>query len=244
MPHIEMAAWDTECFGYPVGRILIPEDSLDLLPGLLKDAKKQDYRLVYITLENAGHQSKELVAEIFSRLEKINVSLADEKVFFQQVIKEHAAVLPGNISAWKAGMSQETLTGLALQAGEYSRFCTDKNFTAQEFEKMYTRWIQSSIDNKLAGMIYVSLWKDMINGMVTLTKKTDHINIGLIAVDRASRGKGIGKSLLEAAAVFALSQNLRTIRLSTQLANKPAMAFYASRGFEITGVDLVFHCWL
>jgi ribosomal protein S18 acetylase RimI-like enzyme len=214
------------------------------VPVLVKNAKKQDYRLLYITLENAAHKNKALVAEISNRLERSNVFLADEKVFFQKIIKDPVPVLPENMAVWKPGMPEDMLTGLALQAGAYSRFHTDKNFTGQEFEKMYARWMQASLENDPDKMVYVSLQEDKITGLVTLTKKTDHVNIGLVAVDRANRGKGIGKTLLQAASAFALSQNLHAIRLSTQAANKPAMAFYASQGFEITRVDLVFHCWL
>jgi GNAT superfamily N-acetyltransferase len=243
-PHIEMAAWDSGCFGYPVGRISISLADADHLPGLLADAKKQGYRLLYITLENAGHQSKEMISEIFIRQEKINMFLADEKIFFQKIIEDATTILPENIGIWKPWMPVDILTGLALQAGEYSRFHTDKNFTGQEFEKMYARWIGSALEGKHGETVYVSHWNDKINGMVTLSKKADHVNIGLIAVDKAFRGKGIGKTLLNAASFFALSQSLHTIRLNTQAANKPAMAFYASQGYEITRVDLVFHCWL
>lgn len=56
-------------------------------------------------------------------------------------------------------------------------------------------------------------------------------------VDKALRGKGLGKRLMDKAKEVALRQKRRAIILETQSCNTNAIGFYLHQGFELIGFD-------
>ncbi len=56
-------------------------------------------------------------------------------------------------------------------------------------------------------------------------------------VDRARRGIGAGRRLVDAAADFARERGARQLWLETQNVNYPAIQFYRHIGFELCGLD-------
>lgn len=65
-----------------------------------------------------------------------------------------------------------------------------------------------------------------------------------VAVDRTSRGLGVGRALMDAACSWARAAGLAGIRLETQSTNLPACRFYARYGFRLGGADrLLYACF-
>lgn len=58
-----------------------------------------------------------------------------------------------------------------------------------------------------------------------------------VAVDRASRGLGVGRALMDGACRWARTAGLPGLRLETQSTNVPACRFYARHGFRLGGAD-------
>lgn len=55
-----------------------------------------------------------------------------------------------------------------------------------------------------------------------------------VVVDRAWRGKGIGRALLDRAETWARSQGASRVQLLADQRNTPALEFYAARGWALT----------
>ncbi|MCX7353475.1 MAG: GNAT family N-acetyltransferase [Alphaproteobacteria bacterium] len=55
-----------------------------------------------------------------------------------------------------------------------------------------------------------------------------------VVVDRAWRGKGIGRALLDRAEAWARSQGASRVQLLADQHNTPALDFYAGRGWTLT----------
>jgi streptothricin acetyltransferase len=58
-----------------------------------------------------------------------------------------------------------------------------------------------------------------------------------LAVDRAYRGRGLGRQLMERIVQWGRGQGLRAIILETQTNNWPACCFYQRFGFQLSGLD-------
>jgi GNAT superfamily N-acetyltransferase len=56
-------------------------------------------------------------------------------------------------------------------------------------------------------------------------------------VHRPARGAGVGRELLREARRLAASLDVRALRVETQTVNLPAVRFYESEGFVLSGVD-------
>jgi streptothricin acetyltransferase len=65
-----------------------------------------------------------------------------------------------------------------------------------------------------------------------------------LAVDRASRGLGIGRALLFGARDWARAAGLAGLRLETQSTNLPACRFYARQGLRLGGADRLLYAAL
>ncbi|MCB2223416.1 MAG: GNAT family N-acetyltransferase [Actinobacteria bacterium] len=59
-----------------------------------------------------------------------------------------------------------------------------------------------------------------------------------LAVDPASQGKGVGRSLVRAAARWAAREGARSLMLNTQRDNVPAIGLYETEGFEVLSEPL------
>jgi ribosomal protein S18 acetylase RimI-like enzyme len=65
--------------------------------------------------------------------------------------------------------------------------------------------------------------------------------IWALFVDRAWRGKGLGRLLLQRAESWAKEAGYRAVVLETQSNNVPALRFYRQQGYHIAGLDTHFY---
>jgi|WetSurSiteA1Bulk_404760.scaffolds.fasta_scaffold18869_2 dTDP-4-amino-4,6-dideoxy-D-galactose acyltransferase len=217
--------WDSECFGYEVGRLIIdnPENfNSEELPVLTKG-----YSLVYIF-------SKEEITARFN-----NLIAVDRKVLLKRETS-HLADDFINIRSYRGSMTEQLLK-LSLQSGEFSRFKTDTSFRNNEFLKLYSVWIRNSVDRTIADDMFVFGEEDEIQGFISLANKGPVADIGLVAVDSAYRGQGIGTSLVRYAIDQAYSSGCPEIKVVTQFENKAAMSLYEKNGFTISDLTYIYH---
>jgi len=212
--------WDSQLFGYRVGKVEVSQLGFDLL-GFLEQALV--FRLVYVISEKP----------ILSLPE--NTILVDTKVTFEKAIYEIDSL--EGIEFFEGELS-EKLISLAFQSGNFSRFKTDERLSNKEFEKLYLKWLERDLKT---GKIIVHKIADEIVGMITLSFHDSFSSIGLLAVDFNYRGKGIGDKLLKMAESISGSLGLKKISVQTQLKNSGAMRFYKQIGFEKTEEKFIYH---
>lgn len=198
-----------------------------MVPLLLDRAREADLRLLYWF---AGPEESKL-AESFGAV------LVDRKVTFRIATRAGAvdpAIQPTTTATPK-------LHSLAHQSGHSSRFLADKSFPAGSFERMYSRWLDSSLAHAIAKEVLV--YGDT-EGFITLGVKGGRLDIGLLAVDAPARGRGIGSKLVSAAFARAGEWGLPEVQVVTQMENVGACRLYTSRGFETESVEYIYHLWL
>ena len=66
----------------------------------------------------------------------------------------------------------------------------------------------------------------------------NRMRVSNIMVEEPSRGRGIGRALMDRAYRAAVEENARMLILETQSCNDKAIAFYRSCGFNMIGFDL------
>jgi len=62
-----------------------------------------------------------------------------------------------------------------------------------------------------------------------------------LLVDKAYRGRGVGRRMFERAIEYARRQGVRAITIETQSNNVPACRFYAAMGCELAGLNDLFY---
>ena len=227
---VEKVNWDSDFFGYEVGKLELSNTSTFTWEAFEKASEA--FKLVYVFSE-----------------EKLNyapLKLMDEKVVLEHSLDNlESRNSHIGISSFKFSENgYEQLKQLSLESGLYSRFNQDENFQNDEFKRMYLQWIENLVVKNQAFEIIVYLEGNDILGFASLNKKTDTTaNIGLVAVSSKARGKGIGSHLIEAAINKASAHNFKSVEVVTQMENQAAVGLYKKCDFKIKSITNIYHYW-
>lgn len=103
--------------------------------------------------------------------------------------------------------------------------------------------MKRSINGEIADAVLVYDEGTGITGMVTVSAVNGGAEIGLIAVEGAARGRGIGKQLIAGAEDFAARKGCSQLKVATQAANQPAVGIYLKSGFTEYSRIYIYHWW-
>ncbi len=230
MNKIERLDWDSNFFGYEVGKIeIVNFDDFDINDFL---EQTKSFRLTYI----------------FSKLElkTTKLKLVDQKVILSQKIDDSKLVESEDDFFHSFDIKKHDynqLKKLALESGVYSRYFIDNEFKKNEYQNLYSCWIENSVNKKLAFDIVIATRKEEILGFTTLTKKGNIADIGLVAVSNKHRGLGIGKKLIIESITRARNAKFKEIQVVTQLNNIAAIKLYKAANFKIKETINIYHLW-
>ncbi len=238
-PHAAPLAWDSAHFGFPVARIAAAAPPAEL-PGALAGLRSAEYRLAYWSVP-AGDVERVAAGR------REGGHLADDKLTYSRVLGADEPASSGArsiVERFAGDRPDAALVRLALRSGEYSRFRRDPSFPWELADLLYSRWIERSVAGEIADEVLVARDGGEIVGMITLGRAGERGDIGLVAVDPAAQGRGLGRLLVtEAGRRFAASG--RTVaQVVTQAENGPARRLYESCGYSIERSETVFHFWL
>lgn len=215
---IQHLSFDSDLFGYQVGKIQVTdiwdeEAFLELA---------EDFKLVYLFSAKPLEISD-------SRILRLSKNLLFKKgIEFQADCEKQAFSLNYEVIP-------PDLYSLAFQSGEFSRFKKDSRLELNEFEKLYSKWIEKEVEE-----IHVLVLKDL-SGMVTFSVNEEISKIGLLAVDKSQRNSGLGSALMNAAESASIKLGAKEVQVQTQDINQAACALYSKLGYEIDREEFVYH---
>ena len=223
---IEQLTWDSDFFGFNVGKVTALKGERINFHDLLLKSKSDNYRLIYLFSEDAI--SEDMVP-------------VDVKIVYSMPIENdgtHYEVLP------EVHEATNSLYSLAYRSGDHSRFRLDKNFEKGKFEELYNIWVENSLSGKFADKVFKYEVNGEIVAFVTVAIK-DHVAIiGLIAVSENYGRRGIGSKLINAVKSYALERGCKTLNVATQQDNIEACMFYEKNGFSLYSKTYIYHLWL
>jgi len=238
MASYSLLEWDTKFFGYKVARIDVYQDSKAQIDQTINRLKLEDFKLAYFFVSPEDDTSN-------YSIKACSGLLVDEKVTYSYLIDEQAIFkVDDYVVIYNEDNVTQELTQLTLQSGTYSRFKTDPKFRNSEYENLYKEWITKSVTNEIADQVLVYKEEDHILGFITLRITDSKGTIGLLAVDEKSRGKSIGKKLLNSSFSYFHNKNITTIEVVTQRVNQIACRFYEACGFKLSEIVNVYHLWI
>lgn len=234
---LEIAAWDSDFFGYPIGKIRAEQISIEKLKALKEQSSAGGIKLVYLFADPSDDVSNHAA-------EMAGAERADQKVvFFMNTGGIPVSETDEHIELYQSSTPTPQLISLSIQSGLYSRYKLDPNFKNHEFERLYTAWVENSVNKKIADYTYVYKEENTVLGFVTLKIDGKRGQIGLIAVDEGSRGKSIGKKLVYAVINLLKQKQVTELDVATQSANMDACNFYGKIGFEVISRENIYHIW-
>jgi len=236
MSAFEILPFDSELFGHPVAR-LEPEATIEgSLRAAIEAMKAVGVVLAYAMVPWDA-------ADLRAGLESAGAALVDRKVGFGQAIPPGKA-WPGAVELWGTRAATPELEALALASGVHSRFKIDPRVPGQVYPSLYLAWIRRSVAGEVADAVLITRAPRGLAGMVTVKAREGVATIGLIAVDVASRGRGVGRRLVEGALGWAAARRCARMEVVTQGENLTACALYRACGFQVILEQAVYHLWL
>jgi dTDP-4-amino-4,6-dideoxy-D-galactose acyltransferase len=227
--------WDSSFFGFSIGEMSISNLKCNEITNLLQEISNLKLKLVYLY---------PLDIESIKALSNSQIPHVDNKLTFIKSVNQLNFINISCIVSYNKRNDFNKLLKLALESGKYSRFKKDKNFGNKEFARLYTEWIQNSINGKIADEVLVYNLGVDVAGFVTYKSEADKIVIGLIAVDTKYKRIGIGTSLMQTIENIAVQTGKEKIEVSTQEANFKAVSFYKHLGYELKHTKTIFHLWM
>jgi dTDP-4-amino-4,6-dideoxy-D-galactose acyltransferase len=238
---VQRLDWDTHTFGFEIGRLTGNTQASDESDwaAVLDEARLAGFRLVYGEGDPTYRFSDDFLAEFGGTRVAVAVVYGGD-VPTPLAERSNVAIreLPPDAPC------DADLVQLSLAAGKHSRFCVDPRFPRAGFETLYRQWIERSVRREIAGVVFVATEEGRTTGMVTADVCGETGRIGLIAVDSASRGRGVGRGLMLAATHWMADRGATRLEVGTQRENTQACAFYEAFGLREISVRASYHFWL
>lgn len=234
-PPVELLDWDTDFWGFRVGRVV--GRTLDAAAAATIDAwaAAQKVACVFLcaedepgtvsTAQGSGFRLVEpRVTMTYRRGEAIG-GRADPRV------REHDdADLP-------------ELRALARRTRYVSRFAFDPRFAPRAAD-YFEAWVAASCSG-FADAVLVHEDAGAVSGYITcrLPAEGRDSSFGIVAVDPAARERGVGTALLDAGVRWLLGRGMKTVSVGVAARNLATLRYVERYGFMASAFELWFHKW-
>jgi dTDP-4-amino-4,6-dideoxy-D-galactose acyltransferase len=231
--------WETGFLGIGVGTLRLDAAwTAEALDEVLRSDEAKAFDLLVVA--HSGDS-----ARLRPILEAAGARLVDKKLDYSTTVEvDPSRAQQERIGEAANAADRAALEALAFESGRFSRFRIDPRIGEERWAELYRLWIRNSLAGEMADAVFVHRRAGAITGFVTVKREDpDQARIGLIGVDVAERGSGVGTRLVAAARHWAAADKLTDLRVATQQANRSACQFYASRGFTLTSETDIYHLW-
>ncbi|MCC2634223.1 MAG: dTDP-4-amino-4,6-dideoxy-D-galactose acyltransferase [Ramlibacter sp.] len=233
---VESLEWDSQFLGAPVSRIVAEGASRRELAEAVARLRAAGVRLAYLFADSPLAPAD---------ADALQARLVDRKVTYRMEADGLPSTHPWPaVTPYVPAMPQAELERLAIESGKYSRFHVDPRFPEDKFVALYVQWLRKSLTGEIADAVLVATDAGRPVGLVTMAQSGPAGKIGLVAVDEACRGRGLGRQLVEAARQWFASRQVSHAEVVTQQDNVAACRLYETCGFRVHAVQYVYHLWL
>jgi ribosomal protein S18 acetylase RimI-like enzyme len=253
----QKSTWDSEHFGFGVGKIKSLTLSEDLST---PKARKASDHLIKDCTDWMKHKEIECVItranledpDVIYAYEHNQFHLADVLVTFCAKKNSHQPpISPANdiitIRPSKTDDEKE-LMRIAGSAFSHDHFHRDARFPREKSDELFAKWANNSCHG-LADIVLVAAGKEAKPyGFITckVERLQDDLKYGVIdlfAVSPSQQGKQIGTRLAKAALDW-FSERVDSVFVGTQADNTASIKTYEKVGFSMVRTELTYHKWL
>jgi len=237
MQPVEILPWDSQFFGFKVGRVLLKNPAAEELAEAVLQANRGGIVCLYWLADCADSLAS-------SPATTCGFRLVDIRVTFEHALSARAGENPP-LSCVRRYVPEDlpALVALARKSHRDSRFFSDGSFAEERCEALYEEWIRKSCQSG-SSVVLVAVPEEQPAGYCTCSVSRDGVgNIGLIAVDPRWRRARLGTALVESALDHFRAESMRTATVVTQGRNLASQRLYQRGGFVTQSIQLWYHRW-
>lgn len=138
----------------------------------------------------------------------------------------------------------EPLSAIASDSFRTTRFAVDPRFPRERVNAMYADWVRASFGGFADALIVAELdGKPVGFTNVSFKPGVALATLGIIAVEAALRGHGIGSRLIGGTHAWLAEQGATQVQTATQGQNRAAQRLFLGLGYLTNHVMLDYHKW-
>lgn len=234
-PRLEIAQWDSQFFGFMVGRLRGSRLTERQVARLFRDCLKHHVRCLYFEAD-AGDFGTIQVAQ------QHGFQLVDVRLTFRRSTQ---TPIPRVDGGWDLGVAHASdvpaLLGVAESLHRVSRYYFDPMF--RRFSRqLYRLWVENSFQG-LADHVVVARSRGRAVGLVTCRVDGAVGRIVLMGVRPSHTGRNIGPSMMAQALRWFRRAGVKEVEVVTQARNVRALRAYAKAGFRPVSSHFFYHRW-
>lgn len=229
--------WDSAFFGLRIGSVSpAPQGRADLAAAIAA-AREQSFDCVYVLCDVQDQGGIQALCSVGARLVDVRMTF-DRGLATLAPVAAHPAI--------RAARAEDVpaLRALASKSHDSSRFYADGRFPRERCDELFATWIEKSCGG-WAEVVRVAEIEGRVCGYTTGHVREDgRGEIGLVAVDPAAQGHGLGTKLVASTLQALRDRGLLTATVVTQARNIGAQRLYQTLGFRTQRVQTWHHLWL
>lgn len=236
VPALELLAWDSEFFGYPVGRLRV--DAGAAWHGVAAVLRESAVCVVVVEIPRTSCGGAEVDWDDLLRNE--GGEPMGTRMTFRKNVCGHV-VSGGSGEVVEFISETPELVSLAVRSGHASRFRRDGRMRVR-FEDLYREWLRKCLGGggfRLLGIEEGGL----AVAMAGISAKGTLGRVELLAVAEEWGGRGLGRRLLGACEGELAAMGAEAIEIVTQKENEAACRLYRSAGFDCVSEVGLWHFW-
>ena len=236
--------WDSEIFGYKIFEVIdffINDIHAinETLSGFERLLKSLDCRMVCIKL----------------KADKMGLFLALQQngyQFVEETIRPQISDIQKNGMDYRPLMKYpmrrvhleqlKEIQDIAYSTFKFDRYHLDGRFDPEKASERYAYWVNNSY-NDGEDILYLD-YNGNSAGFSVINISRDKAYLGLIGLDTAYKGKGLGISLFSATCQYIKDKGVKEVSTTASLNNISALNMYAQCGFRFRDPVYVLHKWL
>lgn len=228
--------WDSEFFGFRVGRLYARQLTPPALSTLMTWAVGEQLRCLYFMADASS-------AETLTLAHAGGFKFVDMRVDFALDLTHPSPTSSTNGLRPATATDLPGLEAISRVAHQDTRFFKDTNFPAHRSADLYAEWIRR--DFKMNHILVATGTDAQPVGYVTcqLDATAGTGRIGLIAVAESERHRGLGRILVAGALRYFQQCQCKQALVATQASNIAAQRLYQSQGFRTIETGATFHRW-
>lgn len=231
--------WDTSHWGFRVATIKKNTLTKKQIKNLFSWAHEKKVKCLFFQNNSSLSSSTRLAT-------KNNFKFIEKRITYSlQLHNFKKTKIPKNLKIYKAKKNDiKILKPLAKNSFKLSRFYRDKSFPLKKANDLYIKWLVKDIKKNIVLVAYSKNTPRRVFGFVTASSISPrHYKIGLLAVRKSCRKKGIGLALVSNLIKNLKNKKVKKLWVVTQMSNLPAKHLYQKIGFKKIKVSTLFHKW-
>jgi dTDP-4-amino-4,6-dideoxy-D-galactose acyltransferase len=236
----EYLKWDSEFFGLRIARVAVAHLNEKLAAEIYRWCACEKIDCLYFLADSSDRDTVALAQEQGFRL-------VDVRITFEANVgdAQDAGRVPEGYTFRKAEEADiPMLRKIAREAHRDSRFYCDGSFPIDKCDTLFETWIENSFRGWADSVIVADAGSGAVGYLTCHIRSASHGQIGLVGLAQASRGRGVGASLLKRGAKWLADAGVHEVNVVTQARNVPAQRLYQKCGFRTKTVEFWFHQWL